>query len=60
MAVRAFLDEKISFPEIYGTIMRTLDAIPFIQSPTLDDYVETHRAAITFAEQLTGCKIPLR
>ncbi len=60
VAVRAFLDEKISFPEIYGTIMRTLDAIPFIQSPTLDDYVETHRAAITFAEQLTGCKIPLR
>ena len=60
VAVRAFLDEKISFPEIYGTIMRTLDAIPFIQSPMLDDYVETHRAAITFAEQLTGCKIPLR
>ena len=59
-AAWAFLDEKISFPEIYGTIMRTLDAIPFIQSPTLDDYVETHRAAITFAEQLTGCKIPLR
>lgn len=60
VAVRAFLDEKISFPEIYGTITRTLDAIPFIQSPTLDDYVETHRAAITFAEELTGCKIPLR
>ncbi|MCM1076340.1 MAG: 1-deoxy-D-xylulose-5-phosphate reductoisomerase [Bacteroides sp.] len=59
VAVRAFLEEKISFPEIYTTITRALEAMPFISTPTLEDYVETHRSTIAFAEQLTGCKIPL-
>ncbi|MDE7474582.1 MAG: 1-deoxy-D-xylulose-5-phosphate reductoisomerase, partial [Duncaniella sp.] len=60
VAVRAFLEEKIRFPEIYTTITRALDAIPFIETPELEDYVATHRATVTFIEELTGCKIPLR
>ncbi|MDE5827017.1 MAG: 1-deoxy-D-xylulose-5-phosphate reductoisomerase [Duncaniella sp.] len=60
VAVRAFLEEKIRFPEIYTTITRALDAIPFIETPELEDYVATHRATVTFTEELTGCKIPLR
>lgn len=59
VAVRAFLEEKISFPAIYDTITAALDAIPFVESPSLDDYVATHRATIEFAENLTGCITPL-
>lgn len=60
VAVRAFLEEKISFPQIYTTITDALAAIPFINSPTLDDYVATHRATIAFSEEKTGCKMKLR
>ncbi len=59
VAVRAFLEGKISFPEIYGSITRALEAIPFIESPTLEDYVATHRETISYTEHLTGCKIRL-
>lgn len=59
VAVRAFLENKISFPEIYGSITRALEAIDFIESPTLDDYVATHRETIAFTERLTGCKTNL-
>lgn len=60
VAVRAFLEEKISFPQIYTTITDALEAIPFVNSPTLDDYVATHRATIAFSEEKTGCKMKLR
>ena len=60
VAVRAFLEEKISFPQIYTTITDALAAIPFVNTPTLDDYVATHRAAIAFSEEKTGCKMKLR
>lgn len=59
VAVRAFLEEKISFPQIYSTITEALAKVPFVETPTLDDYVATHRATIEFAEALTGCRIPL-
>lgn len=59
VAVRAFLEEKITFPEIYGSITRALEAIPFVESPSLDDYVATHRETISFTEHLTGCKTRL-
>ena len=59
VAVRAFLEEKIRFPEIFTTITDALEAIPFVESPSLEDYVATHRATIQFAEEHTGCRIPL-
>lgn len=59
VAVRAFLEGKIAFPEIYGCITRALETIPFVAAPTLEDYVATHRETIAFTERLTGCKTNL-
>lgn len=54
VAVAAFLQGKISFPAIYETIMRALDAIEFIAEPELEDFVATHRATIEFTRTITG------
>lgn len=51
MAVRAFLDGRISFPAIYSCITQALEAIDFIAYPSLDDYVATHHATIKFTEE---------
>lgn len=51
VAVRAFLDGKISFPAIYRSITDALEAIDFIATPSLDDYVATHNATIKFTEE---------
>lgn len=48
VAVAAFLEGHISFPGIYDTICDALVKIPYIASPTLDDYVETHHATIGY------------
>ena len=50
VAVRAFLDGRISFPAIYSCITQALEAIDFIAYPSLDDYVATHHATIKFTE----------
>ncbi len=49
VAVAAFLKGKISFPGIYDTITDALGHIPYIASPSLDDYVATHHATIEYA-----------
>lgn len=51
VAVRAFLDGRISFPAIYSSITEALEAIDFIACPSLDDYVATHHATIKFTEE---------
>ncbi|MBY0425114.1 MAG: 1-deoxy-D-xylulose-5-phosphate reductoisomerase, partial [Cytophagales bacterium] len=43
MAVAEFLEEKISFLEISEKIEATLDLVPFIQKPSLEDYIETDK-----------------
>ena len=48
VAVAAFLQGRITFPGIYDTITDALAHIPFVASPTLDDYVETHHATIGY------------
>lgn len=52
IAVAAFLKEQIPFTRIYTLITDTLQAIPFIASPTYDDYVETNAAARALASSL--------
>lgn len=59
VAVRAFLKGKIPFTGIYDTIISALEKIPFTASPSLDDYIETHRETVAYAEQTTGCKLTL-
>ncbi len=50
MAVAAFLHGEVSFPGIYDTITEALDHIPFIATPTLDDYVTTHHETINYCK----------
>lgn len=54
VAVNAFLNGKISFPAIFDTITEALVNIPFVSSPTLDDYVASHHATITWAKDKIG------
>lgn len=50
VAVAAFLHGEVSFPGIYDTITDALDHIPFIATPTLDDYVATHHETINYCK----------
>lgn len=52
IAVASFLNGNIKFTDIYRTIVRTLDAIPFIQHPSYDDYVTTNAEARRFARSI--------
>ncbi|MDE7154270.1 MAG: 1-deoxy-D-xylulose-5-phosphate reductoisomerase [Muribaculaceae bacterium] len=57
IAVKAFLNEKIKFTQIYPLITETLAQIQFIASPTYDDYVacnaESRAKASEIAEKLS-------
>lgn len=52
IAVEAFLKERISFLDIYRTIVNTLEKVEFIPDPQLDDYVNINDAARRIASQL--------
>ena len=54
MAVNAFLHDRLSFPGIYELITEALVNIPYIATPTLDDYVATHHATIRWATEAIG------
>jgi 1-deoxy-D-xylulose-5-phosphate reductoisomerase len=49
IAVYAFLRNRINFLEMTDIIERTMQAIPFIAQPSLEDYFESDAAARTFA-----------
>lgn len=55
VAVKAFLNGKISFPAIFDTITEALVNIPHIATPTLDDYVASHHATIAWADEHVKC-----
>lgn len=52
VAVAAFLRGDLSFPGIYGVIADTLAKIPFIPSPSYDDYVACNAEARAVASEL--------
>lgn len=52
IAVDAFLHERIRFLDIYPLITETLERVPFIQRPSLDDYVATNALARSTATAL--------
>ncbi len=54
VAVNAFLHDRLSFPGIYELITEALVNIPYIATPTLDDYVATHHATIHWATEAIG------
>ena len=49
IVVYAFLKNRINFLEMTDIIERTMQAVPFIAQPTLEDYFESDAAARTFA-----------
>lgn len=52
IAVFAFLRNRIGFLDITEMVERTLEKIPFIDNPTLDEYFETDGEARNFAASL--------
>ena len=56
VAVDAFLHDKIGFLEISDLIIESSAKVPFIQSPTYSDYVETNEAARRFASDMIQVK----
>lgn len=44
-AVALFLHNKIGFYDIYDLVSKAVDAVPFIQSPTLEQILESDRLA---------------
>jgi 1-deoxy-D-xylulose-5-phosphate reductoisomerase len=52
IAVWAFLRNRIGFLDMTDVIERTMQKIPFIQTPTLDEYFESDAEARNFAASL--------
>jgi 1-deoxy-D-xylulose-5-phosphate reductoisomerase len=52
IAVYAFLKNRLGFLDMTDLIERTMDKIPFIQKPTLDEYFESDAEARSFAATL--------
>ncbi len=52
IAVFAFLRNRIGFMDMTDLVERTMDKMPFIQNPTLEEYFESDGEARTFAASL--------
>lgn len=52
VAVKAFLNHKISFPAMGELARKALDTIPHIANPTLDDLIATHSETTQFSNSL--------
>jgi 1-deoxy-D-xylulose-5-phosphate reductoisomerase len=52
MAVYAFLRNRINFLDMTNVIEKTMETIPFIPQPTLEEYFESDGEARTFAADL--------
>jgi 1-deoxy-D-xylulose-5-phosphate reductoisomerase len=44
-AVALFLEDKIGFYDIYDLVSKAVEAVPFIQNPTLEEILESDRLA---------------
>lgn len=52
ITVRAFLNEKISFPEIAKINEQVMEMVPFVGHPELNDYMESDKTARIYAEEI--------
>ena len=52
IAVFAFLRNRLGFLDMTDLVERTMDKLPFIQNPTLEEYFESDGEARTFAASL--------
>ena len=51
-AVRLFLEDRIGFYDIYDRVSGTMDSVPFIQDPTLEQILEADQQARLLAKHL--------
>ena len=52
-AVALFLDDKIGFYDIYELVAGAVEAVPFIENPTLDEILDADRHAREYVRQRT-------
>ena len=52
IAVFAFLRNKIGFLDITAMVEKTMEKIPFMESPSLEDYLESDAEARSYAASL--------
>jgi 1-deoxy-D-xylulose-5-phosphate reductoisomerase len=52
IAVYAFLRNRINFLDMTDVVEKTMQKIPFIEKPTLDQYFESDGEARTFAADI--------
>lgn len=52
IVVKAFLNERISFIKMSDIIENTMNKIKYIQTPSLDDYIESNKLAREYTENL--------
>ena len=52
IAVAAFLTGRIKFLDIYELIIKALEHIPYISTPTIEDYMECNSETRNFTENL--------
>ena len=53
-AVAMFLADEIGFYDIYDLVSRAVDAVPFIQEPTLEEILEADRLARAAVKRMAG------
>ena len=54
-AVALYLEDKIGFYDIYDLVKGAMDAIPFIQDPTLEQVLECDAAARKYVAERAAC-----
>ena len=52
IAVKKFLNDEIGFLQMSNLIEKTINKMPFIDSPTLDDIINSHNEATKIAEEI--------
>lgn len=53
IVVQAFLEDKIGFLEMSEMIEKTMDKMPFIKTPTLDDYIQCDKETRILTKELS-------
>ena len=53
-AVALYLEDKIGFYDIYSLVAGAVEAVPFIQNPTLEEILESDRLARAYVQNKTS------
>lgn len=53
IVVQAFLEDKIGFLEMSDVIAKAMDKMPFIKTPTLDDYIQCDKETRLLTKELS-------